>query len=945
MTILRILLILTCSLLTEIAFPFTRQKPYIVNYPRSKYHAANKNWSVGQDEKGVMYFGNDVGMLVSDGMEWNLYPMPGMPIVRALAVHSHDTIYVGGTEELGRWTRDNTGRLRYTSLNDLLPEGQLNNETFWRICLDGQYVYFQSFSNIYVYDHHSMHRLNVPKGFLLLQKAEDCFYVQEMYGALYKLKNGKLDCIPGCGFLNGKLARVILPYGKDSLLVGTSDGDMYLFGRSGQTPPEYWNKALSRQLKDLELNCAVYSSTHNTIYLGTQMNGIYEVDMQGNVLDHFNTNNSLQNNTILNLYEDKNHNVWVAMDRGLAYIRYTPEMGYYLSTDNDSRAVYAATLWNGYLLQATNQGVFYNTWMTTDNARTPSPAKFIEGTQGQTWDFLHTSDGKLLCAHNNGVLEITPELDIRIPYHLNTGVFHIMEETIDRRQVLIFVAYNSLYILNKETGRLNEIKQVATSITNATADHSGNIWLETATKGVYKCRLNEEMDAFRYYTYYGQSRDQDLPASISLFKLNGRMVFMGDDRFYTYNEHEDRLQADPLLNKCFRNVKNLRNIVPVTYEQNWAVTSSAVYRFVYDGYIADIRESHRIEADDLSLVTEYENVSILNDSLSFICLDAGFIIHNSKQSRSGTAIPASPNIEYVYAGGNKGGYTTFGSNIGMAYKDNRITVGFTIDAAFADNLYAEYMLEGVDSTWNSLQHASSVSYARLPWRKHVLHLRSTDGLGNYSPDTVVEFEIYPPWYRTIWAYLLITLAMAGMLQLFHIVMQRRLQAKQLRQAQAMEREHLRTMNEQLQQEIEEKNAEMLTLTSFIIHKNELILKLKEIVDDIRSKNKQKLLVPSYNKINTMLSDNLNTEDDWNMFLIKFEQKHRGFFRKLKEVYPQLTNNDLRLCACLKLNMATKDIAALMNASVRAVENNRYRLRKKLELDSTQNLNAFIIAFD
>jgi DNA-binding CsgD family transcriptional regulator len=63
------------------------------------------------------------------------------------------------------------------------------------------------------------------------------------------------------------------------------------------------------------------------------------------------------------------------------------------------------------------------------------------------------------------------------------------------------------------------------------------------------------------------------------------------------------------------------------------------------------------------------------------------------------------------------------------------------------------------------------------------------------------------------------------------------------------------------------------------------------------------------------------------------------------MHPQLTNNDLRLCACLRLNMETKDIASLMNLSVRAVENNRYRLRKKLDLKPTQNLNEYFLNID
>ena len=162
---------------------------------------------------------------------------------------------------------------------------------------------------------------------------------------------------------------------------------------------------------------------------------------------------------------------------------------------------------------------------------------------------------------------------------------------------------------------------------------------------------------------------------------------------------------------------------------------------------------------------------------------------------------------------------------------------------------------------------------------------------------------------------------------------------------AQEAAHLRLMNEQLQNEIEEKDAEIFTQTSFIIHKNELILKLKEMVDDICSRNTQKGLIPLYQKINNLLANNLDTEDDWKMFLIKFEQKHRNFFKRLKEMHPQLTNNDLRLCACLRLNMETKDIASLMNLSVRAVENNRYRLRKKLDLKPTQNLNEYFLNID
>ena len=923
---------------------FDGSRPYVVNYARDKYRAANKNWAVEQDERGVMYVGNDAGLLVSDGMEWDLYPMPGVPIVRALAVESHNTIYVGGTDELGRWDRDRSGRLRYTSLKKLLPGQRPDNESFWRVHIDGDYVYFQSFSNIYVYHRGEMRRLTRSKGFLFMQQVGDECWVQEMYGELYRLKDGQLTRMAGSEFLTGSLARVILPYGKDCCLVGTSDGRLYLYKDRQFTR---WNPTLSRLLAGKELNCAIYSPSRDIFYLGTLLDGIYEVDAEGNVLNHFYAGNTLQNNTVLYLYEDRQHNVWAALDRGISYIHYTPGMDYYQTMDRNVGSVYNATLWNGYLLVATNQGVFYTPQEKAGDPEMFSSLRLVEGTQGQVWQFKRV-DGKLLCCHNSGLLEIGPDLSVRPAYPLNTGVFNMVEGMIGRKQIQIIVAYNALYVVDKETGRLNAMRQIPASIYSAEIDHVGNIWLETVSRGVYKCRLTDGLDAFRYYTYYGQETDETLPAHLKLFKLGGRIVFLGNDRLYTYDEQEDCLQPDNLLNHCFKGTGNLRRIVPVNNEKGWMVAASSVYRFIYDGYMARVEDAYKIETGNMNLVNEYENIAVLNDSLSLICLDAGFIIHNARHAAGAREKQlAAPFPEFLHAGGESGTEYAdlLGESIQIPYDRNTVTVGFSIDGVFAHDLFAECLLEGVDSTWSRPPLLNRVSYARLPWGDYRLRLRATDGLGNYSADTVVPFSILPPWYRRPWAYLQGVVVLAALLSLVYRLMQRRLRIRHRQELQRLEAARLQTANAQLQREIEEKNAEMFTLASFIIRKNELILKLKDLVNEISGKNTQKSLIPLYGKINLLLADNLNTEDDWKMFLIKFEQKHHTFFNRIKKTYPQLTTNDLRLCACLKLNMATKDIASLMNSSVRAVENNRYRLRKKLGLDSSQNLSEFLMEIE
>ncbi len=149
-----------------------------------------------------------------------------------------------------------------------------------------------------------------------------------MHGPLQQLKDGRLSKIEGSEFLNGTTTRVILPYGKDRYLIGTSRGEIYIYDKKNFIP---WNNALSSQLHGQELNCGIYCAKRNSYYLGTQLSGIYEIDVQGNILNHFSAANSLQNNTILSLYEDNRNNIWVAMDRGIAYIRYTDGLSYYRS--------------------------------------------------------------------------------------------------------------------------------------------------------------------------------------------------------------------------------------------------------------------------------------------------------------------------------------------------------------------------------------------------------------------------------------------------------------------------------------------------------------------------------------------------------------------------------------------------------------------------------------
>ena len=141
-------------------------------------------------------------------------------------------------------------------------------------------------------------------------------------------------------------------------------------------------------------------------------------------------------------------------------------------------------------------------------------------------------------------------------------------------------------------------------------------------------------------------------------------------------------------------------------------------------------------------------------------------------------------------------------------------------------------------------------------------------------------------------------------------------------------------------ELEQKNKEITTKTLYLQQKNKL---LADIVD--RLEKAKHLFKTSNQPIIDQIIHELtqSTKDNsWEEFELRFEQVHTGFFKKLNERFPNLSPTEKRLCAYLKLNMNSKEIAALTHTTVGNVEQARFRLRKKMGLHGTDiNLLSFI----
>ena len=124
--------------------------------------------------------------------------------------------------------------------------------------------------------------------------------------------------------------------------------------------------------------------------------------------------------------------------------------------------------------------------------------------------------------------------------------------------------------------------------------------------------------------------------------------------------------------------------------------------------------------------------------------------------------------------------------------------------------------------------------------------------------------------------------------------------------------------------------------------DELLQKISSEIVELKDSSGKRLTGEQLRRIQKVIDDGMTDERDWNLFEDSFNEAHESFFKKLKAQHPDLVPNDLKLCAYLRMNMSSKEMASLLNISLRGVEIRRYRLRKKLNLMHDKNLVEFLM---
>mgnify|MGYP001818939967 CR=1 FL=1 len=480
MKLIKIFFYLLCCLFTTILQ--AQEQPPIEVFSTEDYGAETQNWCVTQSEDRNIYVANNKGLLEYNGAYWKLYSTPNETIIRSVSVID-DLIYTGSNNDFGYWKKNEFGLLTYNSLSDVLGIQFVEDEDFWNIVSIDDYILFQSFSRIYIYNklNNSYNTIDSDGIIYKLFHVNESIYFQKINEGIYKIENGGAKLVSDHPSLSEN--RLVNIYSKEEgLLIETENHGFYKLINNEISK---WDIPANEKLSEVSVFRSIQLRDGSFI-LGTRSDGILHLTTDGYIDYNISVIHGLSNNTVHWVFEDEEGNIWLALENGINCINIKSPFSIYTDEKGKIGTVYTSAVCYGYLYLGTNQGLFYRPLNSQEEF------KLIPGVQEAVWS-LEIIDNTLFCGHDTGTSIISGAISKKVAGTVQ-GTWGI--RTIDEHpNLLLQGSYNGLYVLAKidDTWVLrNKIEgfDVSSRFFEIFEDH---VFVGHEYKGVFKIKLDEDL--------------------------------------------------------------------------------------------------------------------------------------------------------------------------------------------------------------------------------------------------------------------------------------------------------------------------------------------------------------------------------------------------------------------------------------------------------------------
>lgn len=910
----------------------SQELPPVVNYGPNEYQAGNQNWMIAQAPNKDLYFANSTGLLEYNGENWNLYPVPNNTIVRSVKV-VNGRIYTGAYMEAGYWQKNKYGKLEYTSLIPRFKEGVNDGEQFWDIeFLDGL-VIFRSFAGVYFYNpaENLVTKMANPYGMPVsgIFKLNDELYFQLVTKGLFKIKNGIPELVVPYELL-GDRAVMHLYRKNDQLRIITGNSDFFYWDGSEFIQ---FNKKLSSDLGNPNIFDAI-NLENGGLVLGTVGDGVIQIDGEGNIKNKISQENTLLNNTVLDLFLDGSGNIWAGLDYGISSIDLNSAFRSYQDNQGEIGSVYASFQERNNLYLGTNQGLYVR--------NSNEGFRLIEGTKGQVW-FIDQVGDYIFCGHNSGTFLIEDGRALKVSDRLGTWVVKKFSEGI-----FIQGHYNGISFLKKTAAGFESLPMIQDfphSSKFIEIEDDSEVWVSNEHKGVFKLKMNDSLNKIKESENYKFTEESGITSS--LFRFNDSLYYSSVRNIYQYKKDEDKFTRENRLNRKIADHNRIsgKMISEKNGKKLWGFGTEGIFSIkpasLSNEYDLDLIY---IDQDFRNIAVGYENIEKLNEEEYLLGIANGYLKFGQNPATGSSEIDIKLNKVENSALDAAPQLVSLNEQGEFSFKNNNLSFSYSVPQQdkYLEPVYS-YRLLGLSSNWSSWNPASEARFNNLNFGEYTFEVKGKVG-DQVTGTASYNFNISRPAYLSSWAIFGYFLLFLLLLYAIHILNRRHHQkmVKENERALKMknleaEQEIIKLKNEKLEQEMAGKNKELAVSTMSLIKKNEFLSSIKEKLKDSEAgSSKVESVIKTIDK-------DISEEDNWKFFKKAFNNADKDFFKKVREKHPNLTSNDLKLCAYLRLNLSSKEIAPLLNISVKSVEIKRYRLRKKMDLDRETNLTDYILS--
>jgi ligand-binding sensor domain-containing protein len=930
--------------------------PAIKNYKNSDYRAATEIWDIHQDKNGILYFANNEGLMSFNGNYWKIYPLPNKAAIKSLAIDDSGRIYVGGQDEIGYFSPGQNGILSYHSLKELLPAIARQFADIWNIIVLKEEVFFRTNESIFQLKNNKIRTFDCAGGWRLMTRADSRIFAEDKLNGLLVFKDGQWQEPCGKRPTADLHITAVMDYKKDTLLVITLKNGLYLlYGSTLAKKSAPIDKLLSH-----DLVTGAQQTSKGRYALRTNSSGVFITDTTGKLIQRFSNIEGLQNNNILTVFPDHDKNLWLGLENGVAFIDYNTSVKHIYPVSGNQLKSNAVKIFDQKLFIGTSNGLYSVPLDLSQKDFSSENGVFTEvaNTKGQVWSLAEINH-ELLLGHQDGAFVIRKNNAIPLLTRHGVWGFKIISP-----QEIIAGTYTGLERITYENGNFKaegKFNDQYESLNVLAIDNSPAIWASHPYRGVFRTPIPANRKMISHHTHYTQK--DGLPSDLNneAYFIKNKMVVATGRGIYEYNAGSGTFRPSPYYKQIFHE-NSVEYLTEDRDGNTWFVSNQRAGVIDYSKpsatepfsviYFPELT-GQTVRGAAYIYPYDRENVFIGSNNGIFHLNYNNYIKSDTSLKVLLSAVKAISERDSLIFGGYNctQPVPSFPKHLNSFHFEYSAPV-----YAQKDNVGFTYKLVGFDEEWSEWSAKTEKDYTNLPYGTYTFMVRASNNLGNTSSPVSYTFTVRPAWYQTTWAYLMYVLMAACLLYYIYGRQQKRFALQQKKYEEEQERLNylysleldrkekgiIALQNEKLEGELQFKNKELATVTMHLVERSGILLNIKQELMAVVKKLNLPDGTREFRNIFKMMNDSEKKDDDWNRFAIHFDQVHNNFLSTLKTKFSQLSPTDLKLCAYLRLNLSSKEIAQLLNISLKGVEVSRYRLRKKLNLPAEINLYDFLI---